>query len=50
MACRKAPQLGPELKLKEKQVTDSTRNTNEGQVVHCKRKPFDVYIGRPRPG
>jgi len=28
-------------------MTDSTRNATEGRVVHCKRKPFDVYIGRP---
>jgi Domain of unknown function (DUF4326) len=28
-------------------MIDSTRNANEGRLVHCKRKPFDVYIGRP---
>jgi hypothetical protein len=28
-------------------MTDSTRNAIEGRVVHCKQKPFDVYIGRP---
>ncbi len=28
-------------------MTDITRNANEGRVVHCKRKQFDVYIGRP---
>lgn len=27
-----------------------TNLTNEVKVVHCKRQPFDVYIGRPRPG
>lgn len=21
--------------------------TTEGRVVHCKKEPFDVYIGRP---
>ena len=28
-------------------MTDMTRDANEGRVVHCKRKPCDVYIGRP---
>ena len=28
-------------------MIDSTRNANDSRVVHCKRKPFDVYIGRP---
>lgn len=22
---------------------------SSGRVVHCKREPFDVYIGRPSP-
>jgi hypothetical protein len=39
--------LGPELNEKENHMTDSTQNVTEGRVVHCKRKPFDVYIGRP---
>jgi Domain of unknown function (DUF4326) len=24
-----------------------TDSTNENRVVHCKRKAFDIYIGRP---
>jgi len=28
-------------------MIDSTRNANDSRVVHCKREPFDVYIGRP---
>ena len=28
-------------------MTDDTRIASEGRVVHCKREPFDVYIGRP---
>jgi hypothetical protein len=28
-------------------MTDEMRSATDGRVVHCKRKPFDVYIGRP---
>jgi hypothetical protein len=28
-------------------MCNGTRKATEGRVVHCKRKPFDVYIGRP---